>query len=378
MPWSGPPGVVSTPLVGATAPPFDQRGLLYPDFVHVVQARETQELDDVQHGVRQPHEPVRQADSPAAVRSRRVDHDGLCAGHDTSVRPGPQVRTRGRSDARTERIAGGLSNFRALRGHNCHRFSGALHAHESIPVVPRLGDGEAEPLVQGDGACPPLPHRQPHRADATVPGVRERGVDKAGGDTPAPECRVRPEPLDLARDPSGELRLARQAPQRGRPGGRRVRPIRRPGRRPDPAHATARAAAVTVSCSRYAPGVGERPAPRRGPQDARGSGRRRDARCRPRPRVRLRPGRQPTPPGDPGLGRDRPTPPQHPPAGPLHALAPHPPAHHFGLGPLPTKNVWRTAASAATFAEAVRENEEVVPVNTVSTWVLPSGVTVGR
>jgi hypothetical protein len=29
------------------------------------------------------------------------------------------------------------------------------------------------------------------------------------------------------------------------------------------------------------------------------------------------------------------------------------------------------------FPGAVRENEEVVPVN-VSTWVLPSGVTVGR
>jgi hypothetical protein len=31
----------------------------------------------------------------------------------------------------------------------------------------------------------------------------------------------------------------------------------------------------------------------------------------------------------------------------------------------------------ATFLAAVREIEEVVPVN-VSTWVLPSGVTVGR
>jgi hypothetical protein len=30
------------------------------------------------------------------------------------------------------------------------------------------------------------------------------------------------------------------------------------------------------------------------------------------------------------------------------------------------------------FSSAVRENEEVVPVNAVSTWVLPSGVTVGR
>jgi urease subunit gamma len=41
------------------------------------------------------------------------------------------------------------------------------------------------------------------------------------------------------------------------------------------------------------------------------------------------------------------------------------------------KTVWRTSVAAATFAEAVREDEEVVPVN-VSTWVLPSGVTVGR
>lgn len=42
------------------------------------------------------------------------------------------------------------------------------------------------------------------------------------------------------------------------------------------------------------------------------------------------------------------------------------------------KTRWRTTATAATFPEAVRENEEVVPVNAVSTWVLPSGVTVGR
>jgi hypothetical protein len=37
---------------------------------------------------------------------------------------------------------------------------------------------------------------------------------------------------------------------------------------------------------------------------------------------------------------------------------------------------WTTAITA-TFPEAVRETEEVVPVN-VSTWVLSSGVTVGR
>ncbi len=36
------------------------------------------------------------------------------------------------------------------------------------------------------------------------------------------------------------------------------------------------------------------------------------------------------------------------------------------------------AATVASLLEAVRENEEVVPVNAVSTWVLPSGVTVGR
>ncbi len=41
------------------------------------------------------------------------------------------------------------------------------------------------------------------------------------------------------------------------------------------------------------------------------------------------------------------------------------------------KTRWRTTATTATFPEAVRENEEVVPVN-VLTWVLPSGVTVGR
>lgn len=41
------------------------------------------------------------------------------------------------------------------------------------------------------------------------------------------------------------------------------------------------------------------------------------------------------------------------------------------------KTCWRTTATTATFLEAVREIEEVVPVN-VSTWVLPSGVTVGR
>lgn len=39
--------------------------------------------------------------------------------------------------------------------------------------------------------------------------------------------------------------------------------------------------------------------------------------------------------------------------------------------------VWRTTATTAAFPEAVREIEEVVPVN-VSTWVLSSGVTVGR
>jgi hypothetical protein len=41
------------------------------------------------------------------------------------------------------------------------------------------------------------------------------------------------------------------------------------------------------------------------------------------------------------------------------------------------KHIWRITATTASFAEAVRETEEVVPVN-VSTWVLPSGVTVGR
>jgi hypothetical protein len=42
------------------------------------------------------------------------------------------------------------------------------------------------------------------------------------------------------------------------------------------------------------------------------------------------------------------------------------------------KTRWRITVTTATFSAAVRENEEVVPVNAVSTWVLPCGVTVGR
>jgi urease subunit gamma len=47
-----------------------------------------------------------------------------------------------------------------------------------------------------------------------------------------------------------------------------------------------------------------------------------------------------------------------------------------GLGAC-VKNLWWTTGNTASFAAAVRETEEVVPVN-MSTWVLPSGVTVGR
>lgn len=43
----------------------------------------------------------------------------------------------------------------------------------------------------------------------------------------------------------------------------------------------------------------------------------------------------------------------------------------------PRKPLGGPGPVAATFAEAVREIEEVVPVN-VSTWVLSSGVTGGR
>jgi hypothetical protein len=50
----------------------------------------------------------------------------------------------------------------------------------------------------------------------------------------------------------------------------------------------------------------------------------------------------------------------------------------FAAGPgASAKTCWWTTATTATFPEAVPENEEVVPVN-VSTWVLPSGVMVGR
>ncbi|ARF53023.1 hypothetical protein B1H19_01425 [Streptomyces gilvosporeus] len=51
---------------------------------------------------------------------------------------------------------------------------------------------------------------------------------------------------------------------------------------------------------------------------------------------------------------------------------------HLPVNPPSPKTRWRTTATTATFPEAVRETEEVVPVNAVSTWVLPSGATVGR
>ncbi|TFI22458.1 hypothetical protein E4P36_29590 [Streptomyces sp. 4R-3d] len=52
--------------------------------------------------------------------------------------------------------------------------------------------------------------------------------------------------------------------------------------------------------------------------------------------------------------------------------------HSALAGTHSAKTRWRTTAPAATFPGAVDENEEVVPVNAVSTWVLPSGATVGR
>jgi HEAT repeat protein len=58
---------------------------------------------------------------------------------------------------------------------------------------------------------------------------------------------------------------------------------------------------------------------------------------------------------------------------PGSAPPPEPPSGR----PSPAKTRWRNTAATASFSAAVRETEEVVPVN-VLTWVLPSGVTVGR
>ncbi|CAM5267745.1 hypothetical protein STANM309S_01459 [Streptomyces tanashiensis] len=54
-----------------------------------------------------------------------------------------------------------------------------------------------------------------------------------------------------------------------------------------------------------------------------------------------------------------------------------PPAQSDGSSAPASKPVCGPRRATATFSEAVRENEEVVPVN-VLTWVLSSGVTVGR
>ncbi|KAB8158827.1 hypothetical protein FH609_029005 [Streptomyces sp. 3MP-14] len=59
-------------------------------------------------------------------------------------------------------------------------------------------------------------------------------------------------------------------------------------------------------------------------------------------------------------------------------LRPHVPTSTVGL-PCPQRpKQSRATGTAATVPEAVRQNEEVVPVNAVTTWVLPLGVTVGR
>ncbi|MDV7353434.1 hypothetical protein R4282_10495 [Rhodococcus oxybenzonivorans] len=42
------------------------------------------------------------------------------------------------------------------------------------------------------------------------------------------------------------------------------------------------------------------------------------------------------------------------------------------------KNLLADHGGHCYLSETVLENEEVVPVNAVSTWLLPSGVTVGR
>ena len=42
------------------------------------------------------------------------------------------------------------------------------------------------------------------------------------------------------------------------------------------------------------------------------------------------------------------------------------------------KTCWQSTANAANLLNAVRTNEEVEPVDAVNTWVLPSGITVGR
>jgi ABC-type glycerol-3-phosphate transport system substrate-binding protein len=47
-------------------------------------------------------------------------------------------------------------------------------------------------------------------------------------------------------------------------------------------------------------------------------------------------------------------------------------------GPRCRETCWRTTATTASFPDAVPENEEVVPVNALSTWALPSGAMVGR
>ena len=54
------------------------------------------------------------------------------------------------------------------------------------------------------------------------------------------------------------------------------------------------------------------------------------------------------------------------------------PVYLAALDSASAKTRWPTKRPPLELEEAGRENEEVVPVNAVSTWVLPSRVTVGR
>ena len=310
-------------------------------------------------GVRAPHVPLLVCHAPAAP-SRRAPGAAL-AGH--VHRPlHPAGRDRRRRGARGGRVPGADPRSGAvLRAPAVRLRHAADRAPLAAPHARRAGraDRGGDPAGR---AGTELPGRVPRRADQ--PAARRRGRAAP----PRPE-------LQPGRGAHRHRRLpaTAAAPRRADPAAlppaRRDRPRRRPVVDPGDGTGPAGARLRVLRDGRQLRLRGRRAVRRlgglRGTGDPARGARRRPRHRATRRRVQLPRADHPAVrPGAAAPGRG------------ARARAPRR-GGRVGASTARPGNPLATTATAASFPEAVRENEEVVPVN-VSTWVLPSGVTVGR